>query len=155
MKYACMKYFAFCFIAFVFFSCSTPPPPPKDTAFFEFVGTKTNDNNGGPHITELYAIKGKRNIPAMIQFCASRQKKFSQGDYLYMVFFDAKENATFANRADAWWAYGLDEKAMRHMLAYYESTGTNGILDYYENNGWESVAQQIQVDVPNERQGNF
>lgn len=65
----------------------------------------------------------------------------TDGTFHYIVFFDAKDNATFPNNPMTAF-YGIDEEPQKHIKAYYEYNRLNGYskLHVYETNSWESIA---------------
>ncbi|MCZ8021402.1 MAG: hypothetical protein O9294_06540 [Cytophagales bacterium] len=98
----------------------------------EIVGNNTNT-------MELYSTPNTLNLDTLKMFCKERRDNISSRTFYYLVFFDSKDNAVFPNNPLTA-LYGTDEKAQKHIRAYFEYNSLNGYskLHVYETNSWES-----------------
>lgn len=124
-------------------SCSTSP---KINYPYTFIDTKTEKGGDYENSMELYTISDKPNIDTLKMFCAEKKESFSSGAFHYIVFFDSKDNASFPNNPFTAF-YGIDEKPMKHIKAYYTYNKVNGYskLNVYEKNSYESSATVIDL----------
>lgn len=112
---------------------------------FEFITTKTEQKGENTNVMELYCPITNFDLGALKLLCEKQKNNFN-GFFLFIVVFDNKENAAFPT--DPFTAnYGMEDKKMKHIKAYYTFNSVNSYskLAVYENNMYESVAQEIDI----------
>lgn len=159
-------FFIFIFLLSLFGACSTPGAKSEnkeqdllpinndnilnqDKSTFLYINKKREVfTNGEDNYNEmiLYTIDDTLAIESLREFCKSEKVKSNSGMFHILVFFDKKENAVFPNNPVT--ALYMDEKTSKHIKAIYTYNYRNGYskLDYYENNYWESKANQIDIN---------
>lgn len=107
---------------------------------FTFVDKKT-ESGGLQNEMELYALSGVWDLDAFRSLCRAKKASASAKAFTYIVLFDHKHNARFPN-TPLTAMYGLEEDAMKHIIAVYEYNKINGFseINYYNPNMWEGKA---------------
>lgn len=147
------------------FACSTPTPReqptgqnisnlrndqniPENATFLYIDKKKEPFTNGQDNYNEmlLYAIGDTAPVEHLKQFCSNEKAKFTDGMFHIIVFFDKKENAVFPNNPVT--ALFIEQEQLQHIKAVYTYNRGNGYskLSCYENNSWESTANEISIN---------
>ncbi|MCZ2129308.1 MAG: hypothetical protein LC109_03475 [Bacteroidia bacterium] len=138
-----MKRLFYTLAIWIIASCSSSP-----SINYPYTYLDSKSEKAGTHVNtmELYTISNNPNIDTLKMFCNEKKSKISSGAFHYIVFFDSKENAVFPNNPITAF-YGVDEKPMKHIKAYYQYNKINGYskLHVYEKNSFESSATIIDL----------
>jgi hypothetical protein len=121
---------------------------PKDLSqSFELVKSKSEKVGEHLNTMDLYVPKGELDLEALKALCHKRKSEFTNGFFSYVVIFDNKKNAVFPKTPFTGF-YGLDEKVLVHIKAYYQYNPVNGYskLMTYEKNNFESMAVEHTIE---------
>jgi hypothetical protein len=108
---------------------------------YKYIKSKQENTTQGINKMDLYYFSGDMLIDTVKTICIKKQREWVSGASYYIVFFDDKKNAVFPNNPFSAF-YGIDEKPLKHIRAYYEFNRLNGYskLTMYGENAYESPA---------------
>jgi hypothetical protein len=108
---------------------------------YKFIKSKQEHTTQGINKMDLYYFSGDMLIDTVKTICIKKQREWVSGASYYIVFFDNKKNVIFPNNPFSAF-YGIDEKPLKHIRAYYEYNRLNGYskLTMYGENAYESPA---------------
>ena len=137
-----MKKIIYTLTLLIFIACSSKPEVKYPYSFIDKKTEGGSENNK----MELYTITAKPSLDTLKMFCSEKKENYYSGTFLYIVFFDRKQNAVFPNNPFTAF-YGMDEEPLIHIKAYYEYNSLNGYsqLKIYDSNAWQGKALNIKI----------
>ena len=115
------------------------------TVWSEMTGTVWSEM-GGTVWSVIANSSRELNINELKKLCSDNKSSFRTGTDYHLVVFKNKKNASFPD-SPITAEYGFEQEKIEHIKARYTYYRGNGysVLDIYEKNMWESVAEEIKI----------
>ena len=113
----------------------------------QLIDTKIERKGNRIHKIDLYTYSSRElNINELKKLCSDNKSSFRTGTDYHLVVFKNKKNASFPD-SPITAEYGFEQEKIEHIKARYTYYRGNGysVLDIYEKNMWESVAEEIKI----------